>query len=627
MTTHPHVPFSAIALAASLFSAAVARADAIIGINTSKTYQRIDGFGATHNTLMFGAAYDEDYLGADNRKKAIEFVYGEAGVNTGGLERLVSEAPDNATDLWGEQANDNADPQVFNWSGFNFLGSTDQANMLVTEAKTQGFSDFYLNPKIVIRWAAPWIQDLRQSDYSSYLEEAAEQVVAAMIHWRDTYNTSPPIVQILNEPTTGNMELGDGTSQPKGTTQEVVDLVKAIGARMRAEGFINTKMVVPNEETVQRSYEVAQAILQDADANQYVGAIGYHTYPYGSEYCSIPQILAASGAGNPPAGPLADRATLLELANQYGVKLWMTEVSHGEVDPRSFDSLRGRAIHIHDEMIYANASAYFGMLNIWEKQAQVEHNPSVEFWSNEGDFVHVDRDMTPSVIPLGMGYAVGHYSRWIERDALRVDASSDNKLVLVTAFKSGDNVTAVLINNDSAAQKTTITVSGIATVGDVSGEQSTEGNLWAPLNGIRADSSGRVVITLPKLSVTTLSTFAAPPIMSTQTGGGADAGVAGDGSGGSGSNGGTGGSNTAGAGSSGGDSSSSKGSGGNSAGSSSGSTSGTPVDGGADEKSMDAAKSGCGCRMMGTSRTEGAPSLLVFGVLWLIRRRRLRGAA
>jgi hypothetical protein len=105
-----------------------------------------------------------------------------------------------------------------------------------------------------------------------------------------------------------------------------------------------------------KSLETARAILDDPEARRYVGAIGYHAYPYGSEYCSIRRILADSGRGRPPAARVRARNDLRDLARHYGLQTWMTEISHGEAG--AFDSLRGRAIHIHDEMIYANASSY-----------------------------------------------------------------------------------------------------------------------------------------------------------------------------------------------------------------------------------------------------------------------------
>ena len=54
-------------------------------------------------------------------------------------------------------------------------------------------------------------------------------------------------------------------------------------------------------------------------------------------------------------------ARLRDLGRQYNVPVWMTEVSHGGLDPRTMDALRARAIEIHDELAYADASAFFAM--------------------------------------------------------------------------------------------------------------------------------------------------------------------------------------------------------------------------------------------------------------------------
>jgi hypothetical protein len=62
------------------------------------------------------------------------------------------------------------------------------------------------------------------------------------------------------------------------------------------------------------------------------------------------------------------RNDIRDLAKQYGLQVWMTEVSNGRAGP--LDSLRGRAIHIHDEMRYANASSYWAMFQAWDIVAQ-----------------------------------------------------------------------------------------------------------------------------------------------------------------------------------------------------------------------------------------------------------------
>ena len=75
---------------------------------------------------------------------------------------------------------------------------------------------------------------------------------------------------LFNEPLTGNKELKSSD------VQDVVDIVKRAGARLRAEGFSDILFVIPNEETVDATLRVAAAVLSDPEARQYVGAIGYH---------------------------------------------------------------------------------------------------------------------------------------------------------------------------------------------------------------------------------------------------------------------------------------------------------------------------------------------------------------
>jgi O-glycosyl hydrolase len=91
------------------------------------------------------------------------------------------------------------------------------------------------------------------------------------------------------------------------------------------------KFIAPNEETVARSRQVAETVLADAEARQYVAAIGYHCYPYGSPYASVKRILKESAEGKPDHREVEERRQLRELAARHQLPLWMTEVSHPEV--------------------------------------------------------------------------------------------------------------------------------------------------------------------------------------------------------------------------------------------------------------------------------------------------------
>lgn len=297
-------------------------------------------------------------------------------------------------------------------------------------------------------------------------------------------------------------------------TQQMVDITKRAGQRLRTEGVSGVKFIVSSEETEEKSLALAQAILADPTARQYVGVIGYHTYPYGSAYCDVPTILSTSGAGQPIASRIAVRGQLRDLAKQYGVKLWMTEVSHGNVSPRSFDDLRGRAIHIHDELLYAEVGAYFGELNLWDLTSQQSHFGNSNLDSAEGNITHINNS-TNEVYITGIGYAIGHYARWIKPGAARIDATSSNALVQVSAFhdKVRQKLVLVLINNSQKNQVISASLNGLVDTQPLNftGEQSTASANWKALPAFNSDTPSRFSLTLPSLSVTTISASIVAP--------------------------------------------------------------------------------------------------------------------
>src|SRR5262249_2289363 len=74
----------------------------------------------------------------------------------------------------------------------------------------------------------------------------------------------------------------------------------------------------------------------------------------------------------------------------------------------------------------------------------------------------------------------------ISRGAVRVDATSDDPLVQVTAFRDDaqGRVVLVAINNAAAARTLQVSVLGLpALPGTFTGEQSTSSGAWSPLGG------------------------------------------------------------------------------------------------------------------------------------------------
>lgn len=369
---------------------------------------------------------------------------------------------------------------------------------VVDLARPDGFNDYSLSNNIDFRRMS-WLKPIREADYPRYLDECAEHVLAGVQNWNDSFGSVPPTMMLFNEPLSGNRELQGGS------TQEVVDIVKRTGARLKAAGF-QVKFVVPNEETERKSLETATAILADPEARQYVAAIGYHPYPYGSPYASIPQILKTSGQGKPDAARLEVRGELKALAARYDLPLWMTEVSHGEVPLESMDALRGRAIHIHDELEYADAAAYFGMNAMWDSKTHQEHTRGSRPLNSETDTIVLVDDEANTVTITGMGYAIGHYARWLKRGATRIEAKSDDPLVMISAFRddAARRATLVLINNAEGARRVSVSINGLTLRGLLTGEQSSGTIRWQSLP-LSPSKLGGFEVTLPPQSVTSIA--------------------------------------------------------------------------------------------------------------------------
>lgn len=479
----PEVPSARSALTEAAPAIAVA-----VHIDESVSHQVIEGFGATHNE-WFDLATREDLMGG-LRPQVIEAVYGRVGITMGQLEVSPYEGFDASRFT---TRNDDADPNTFNWSAFNFVRSDEQKTGIVDPARGHGFDNYTIHGGANVRWADPWMADLRRSDYKRYLEEMAENVVAPLVYWRDRFGIVPRWHHLFNEPLSGNGELGGAS------VQEVVDLVKVVGARLRREGFVDMRLAVPSEETEEASLAVARAILADPEARRYVGAITYHTYPYGSVYSDVQRILATSGEGRPDPGRLKVRNDIRDLARQHGLQVWMTEVSHSNA--LKAEALRGRAIHIHDELLYADASSYWAMYQAWDDLAPRGN-------CDDDCLVHFNR-ARGTVTISGTGYAVGHYARWIRPGAVRVDAESSEPQVLVTAFRheARKRIAAVIINNRREAAEITISLAGsLALSADAKGEQSSLDGYWQPLAGPLVKEGGQVApLRLPRQSVTSLS--------------------------------------------------------------------------------------------------------------------------
>ncbi len=474
---------------------------AVVNINAADIHQTIEGFGATTIPLVYGT---NDYLGT-NRPAVLDKLYNQIKLTMGNLQTGNNEMDSSL--VFGTSTNDDNDPFNYNWAGFNFKYSQNDIQYVINPSIQYGFNNYMLQGNIVTQYGQnPWLLALRNSNYNLYLDECAEHVVAIHKYWRDNFGIVQPYAFLFNEPLSGNVEL---TSS--GTVQEVVDIIKRVGDRFRAEGFDSIMIVAPNEETITQTITDMTAILADSVARSYIGAVGYHTYPYGSPYAGAANILAQSGTGNPDANEIAKRTTLKNMCNAYNIPVWFTEVCCGGLPLFDIDLMRARAIHIHDEFLYADASAYFGMNAMWDYQSQLDHFGTANGFYNESEVVLIDS--TGASYITGQGYAIGHYARWLNKGAKRIEATSTDPLLQISAFKDDatNKFTIVAINNSNVNTIVQFDFSALNLTGLINGEQSYNTTRWqaiAPLT----PTSNQFTNTLPHKSVTTFSGNYSTPV-------------------------------------------------------------------------------------------------------------------
>jgi len=490
-------------------SAARAAGQVEVTVDATKPRQVMEGFGATTHSLVHEGPLG-DTLTPELRARTIKAIYGEVKINGGNLDlRFLKDAPPQPASS-PHHPTPPVHPEAATrpaqlWNGYGTFSSEAMKTQVVDLGRPYGFTEFCLAPKINSRFGSARLQQLQKHDRTKFLEAAAEQVVMCARFWRDQYKITTRFIMPFNEPTSGNGELSSGG------VRDVVDITKAIGKGLRSKGFNDVLLVVPCEETVAQSLRVAQAILADEEARPFVGAIGYHCYPYGSPYASVRRILHGPGMGKPDPSEIEVRQRLADLAAKHKLPLLMTEVSHSEVPPLSLDALRGRAIHIHDELKYASASAFYGMNSIWDLTTHRDHfrgrggDAKDALLSEQDTIVLIDNEKG-AVYITGVGRAIGHYARWISRGAVRLEAESANPLVLVSAFhdQQAKRLALVLINNDRDAHDVSVACNGLEPAGQGSGEQSTEGSYWKELTP--PEPVGRkLTLRLPALSVTSLA--------------------------------------------------------------------------------------------------------------------------
>jgi O-glycosyl hydrolase len=372
-----------------------------------------------------------------------------------------------------EPANDNDDPAVTDWE---YLKRQDQPNSnlrrefeLAKQIQDRGI------PYVISVWGMPmWIYGPPATEVrggprkiaADQWDEALECIGSYLVYARDQYGVEPDLF-CFNEANIGvDVWL---------TPEEHRDAIKRLGAHFARLG-LKTKLLLADATGPRGTHTYAEPAANDPEAMQYVTAVGFHSWGGAS-----PEEYAAWG-------DLAERLKLPLLVTELGVDAgaWRTAAYD------SYHYALGEVRMYQELLLHARPQ---GTMQ-WE-------------FTNDYGICRVEKDAAgaETVVPTARFHFVSHFCNLTPPNADALTVSSDHDRVLFTAFageQDGRRVYTLHLAN--VGPERSATVSGVPDeVGNLRTIVTDETRGFAEL-APTTPKAGRLEVTLPALSLTTLTT-------------------------------------------------------------------------------------------------------------------------
>lgn len=335
-----------------------------------------------------------------------------------------------------EPVNDNSDPNVISWDGFNLNAlPLDQIRSLNENTNCHRF---FFTP-----WTPPTWMKVNKAAYPpneslgwvtnnrlmpTMYDEYAEYLVAIIKAVKEGAGVELYAISIQNEPTFNEPYV---SCQYDGN--EFKEFIKVLGAKIESEG-LNTKIMMPEDVALNNWPEdKINAVTSDPTAKGFIGIVAVHNYD-------------PTGINPGNVGP--DNWTQMKnlAATTPAEGLWMTETSGFTNVWEGYwgkDYLSGNPVFFPGPFEFAGVmyNAFkFGHIAGWTDLETI------------GGKVNLDL----------LGSVFRNFSGFVNPGSIMVDAVSDNTDILSLAFKNTDgSVTSILLNRTQGPKKVALKGIGV----------------------------------------------------------------------------------------------------------------------------------------------------------------------
>lgn len=447
-----------------------------VNIDGGASFQRIDGFGSSERVFDDPHVFDNFNPATARAATVMTPAQQDAVLDSLYLDlrltRMRPASPETMPGVGIEPVNDNSDPNVIAPSGFDFSWKNLDAHIaLLDRARQRGVDTWFISPLNRERW----MNTSSATDAAEY----AEWLLAQSLRCRDL-GAALPFLSVSNEPSYSRNTMSGAF---------IRDVIKVLGPKLRAAG-LNTLFVIPDDVRSSDAAAKSAIILADPVARSFVGALATHLYDE----------------------PISNLGQMKNLANQYGLPLWMTEFTlslSGSAGlgngPFDYADLMHELLATHDVGAIDYLWGYFGQ---WESRSQLV----VLNYDRGGSEAYTGFTRSKEY------YVTGQYSRFIRPGANRIGSVSNNPDIKVSAYSDGTRLTIVAFNRKTSGNEPlNISLAGLPAVASLAAVRTSGSENWADLPEVTSDGTSFQAI-LPHRSVTTFTADLAPAAASISLG-------------------------------------------------------------------------------------------------------------